>query len=112
MEYLKIDEIAKEWGIGVRRVQLLCASGKIEGAVRFGRDWMIPKDAQKPLDGRTKAGRTLVNEDMPMPRKTPFLYMTDLYHTPGSADSVGESLAYNHEAQVLFEAEVAYSRAI
>ena len=110
MEYLKIDEISKNWGIGVRRIQLLCASGKIEGAVRFGRDWMIPKDARKPLDGRTKAGRSLISEDMPLPRKTPFLYMTDLYHSPGTADSVGESLTYNHEAQVLFEAEVAYSR--
>lgn len=110
MEYLKIEEIAKIWGLGVRRVQLLCSSGKIEGAVRFGRDWMIPRNAQKPVDGRTKAGRTLVNQDMPLPRKTPFLYMTDLYHTPGTADHVGESLAFNHEAQVLFEAEVAYSR--
>ncbi len=110
MEYLKIDEIAQKWGVGVRRVQLLCASGKIEGAVRFGRDWMIPKDAKKPVDGRTRAGRNPTNEDMPLPRKTPFLYMTDLYHKPGTADAVGESLAYHHEAQVLFEAEVAYSR--
>ena len=110
MEYLKIDEAAKKWGLGVRRVQILCAEGKIEGAVRFGRSWMIPKEAKKPVDGRTKAGRMLANEDMPLPRKTPFLYMTDLYHTPGRADAVGESLAYNHEAQVLFEAEVAYSR--
>ncbi len=110
MEYLKIDEIAEKWGIGVRRVQILCADGKIKGAVRFGRSWMIPKDASKPIDARTKAGRTHVNEDMPLPRKTPFIYMTDLYHTPGSADNVGESLSYNHEAQVLFEAEVAYSR--
>ncbi len=110
MEYLKIEEIAKEWGLGVRRVQLLCSSGKIEGAVRFGRSWMIPKNAVKPIDGRTKAGRTLSQQDMPLPRKTPFLYMTDLYHTPGTADSVGESLSFNHEAQVLFEAEVAYSR--
>ena len=110
MEYLKIDEIAKKWGIGVRRVQLLCAAGKIPGAHRFGRDWMIPKDAQKPADGRTKAGRMGLDEDMPLPRKTPFLYMSDLYHTSGDADKVGASLAYNHEAQVLFEAEVAYSR--
>ena len=110
MEYLKIEEISKKWGIGVRRVQLLCAGGKIKGAVRFGRDWMIPRSAKKPVDGRTKAGRTLLNENMPLPRQTPFLYMSDLYNTPGSADSVGESLAYNHEAQVLFEAEVEYSR--
>ena len=110
MEYLKIEEIAKQWGISIRRVQLLCADGKIEGAVRFGRAWMIPKNTNKPIDGRTKAGRSLINEDMPLPRKTPFLYMSDLYNTPGAADEVGASLSYNHEAQVLFEAEVAYSR--
>ena len=110
MEYLKIDEAAKKWELGVRRVQILCAEGKIEGAVRFGRFWMIPKEAKKPVDGRTRAGRMHTSEDMPLPRKTPFLYMTDLYHTPGTADAVGVGLAYNHEAQVLFEAEVAYSR--
>lgn len=109
MEYLKIEEAAKKWEIGARRVQILCAEGKIEGAMRFGRSWMIPKDARKPVDGRTRAGR-MHSEDMPLPRKTPFLYMTDLYHTPGTADAVGEGLAYHHEAQVLFEAEVAYSR--
>ena len=110
MEYLKICEVAKRWGLSERGVQALCAQGKIEGATRFGRSWMIPKDAKKPIDGRTKAGKTRENADMPLPYKTPFLYMTDLYHTPGTADSVGKSLSYNHEAQVLFEAEVAYSR--
>ena len=110
MEYLKICDVAKKWGLSERGVQALCAQGKIEGATRFGRSWMIPKDAKKPIDGRTKAGKSRENADMPLPRKTPFLYMTDLYHMPGTADSVGESLSYNHEAQVLFEAEVAYSR--
>ena len=110
MEYLKIDEIAKKWNVGVRRIQTLCAAGKIPGAVRFGRDWMIPSDAQKPLDGRTRAGRLGEREDMPLPRKTPFLYMTDLYRVPGDADRVASQLSYHHEAQVLFEAEVAYSR--
>ena len=110
MEYLKICEVAKMWGLSERGVQALCAQGKIEGATRFGRSWMIPKNAKKPLDGRTKSGKAHANEDMPLPRKTPFLYMSDLYHTPGTADSVAETLAYNHEAQVLFEAEVAYSR--
>ena len=110
MDYIGIDEVAKKWGLSKRFVQVLCANGRIEGATRLGRAWMIPKNAQKPIDGRTKAGKSLEGKDMPLPRKTPFLYMTDLYHTPGTADAVGESLAYNHEAQVLFEAEVAYSR--
>lgn len=110
MEYIGISEVAKRWGLTPRNIQMLCVDGKIEGATRFGRNWMIPKNAKKPIDGRTKAGRSLVNENMPLPRKTPFLYMSDLYNTPGTADEVGESLSYNHEAQVLFEAEVAYSR--
>ena len=110
MEYLKICEVAKKWGLSERGVQALCAEGRIEGVTRFGRSWMIPKNAKRPIDGRTRSARARANEDMPLPRNTPFLYMSDLYHTPGTADSVGESLEYNHEAQVLFEAEVAYSR--
>ena len=110
MDYISIDEAAKKWGLSKRFVQVLCANGRIEGATRLGRAWMIPHNAKKPIDGRTKAARSKRDADMPLPRKTPFLYMTDLYHTPGTADDVGESLAFNHEARVLFEAEVAYSR--
>ena len=110
MDYIGIDEVAKKWGLSKRFVQVLCANGRIEGATRLGRAWMIPRNAKRPIDGRTKAARAAYDADMPLPRKTPFLYMTDLYHTPGTADEVGESLSYHHEAQVLFEAEVAYSR--
>ena len=113
MEYLKIKEVAQKWEISPRAVQILCADGRVEGAVRFGRVWMIPKNAQRPVDGRSKAGRDQkdVGEgDMPMPRKTPFLYMTDLYNTPGTADEMALALDNHHEARVLFEAEVAYSR--
>lgn len=114
MDYLKIDEVAAKWGISKRRLQTLCSEGKIEGATRFGRAYMIPKTAKKPVDGRTRAGRQeffdMLNANMPMPRKTPFLYMTDLYSMPGTADESCERLSDNHEAQVLFAAEVAYSR--
>ena len=109
--YIKIDEAAAMWGISTRRVQKLCADGKIEGVIRYGRDWMIPQNATRPIDGRTKAGReSQPSDDMPLPRKTPFLYMSDLYRVPGTADEVAKGLLYNHEAEVLFRAEVAYSR--
>lgn len=114
MEYWKIDEIAAQWGISPRRLQTLCAEGKIDGATRFGRAWMIPKDAHKPMDGRTKAGREVqlrgTRADMPMPRKTPFLYMTNLYNAPGCAEKASATLAGNPEAQILFEAEIACAR--
>ena len=114
MKYMTIDEIAKKWGVSKRRVQALCTAGRIEGAMRHGRAWMIPETAERGADGRTKAGRqertSAVVTDMPLPRKTPFLDMTDLYTVPGTADAAIERLAYNHEAEVLFEAEIAYLR--
>ena len=46
------------WGISERRVQVLCANGKIVGAKRLGdKVWIIPSDATKPIDGRTKIAR-------------------------------------------------------
>ena len=110
LHYINIEEASKKWGVTPRRIQILCASGKIEGAMQIGRAWFIPKNTKKPPDGRTKRGRQKVAENMPLPRKTPFLYMTDLYRIPGSADEVTENLSYNPEARILFEAEVAYSR--
>ena len=34
----------------------MCAEGKIQGAVKFGRDWTIPVNAEKPRDARVKSG--------------------------------------------------------
>ncbi len=75
---------------------------------------MIPKDAPKPIDKRTKQARENKaaegDADLPMPRKAPFLDMTDLYTVPGSAGEVIKGLSWHPEAQILFEAEIAYSR--
>ena len=115
MEYLNIRETAEKWGISQRRLQILCQSGKIEGATRFGKAWMIPRTAQKPIDGRTKASKDHVSSALPggnmtMPRKTPFLHMTDLYSDAGDAEKSIAALASNPEAQTLFAAEIAYSK--
>ena len=114
MDYLKIEEVAISWGISQRRIQTLCAEGKIKGAVRFGRAWMIPKDAQKPLDKRTKEGKkpegSVIAQDMPLPRRTPFIHMTDLYSTVGDISSSIESLSDNPEAQTLFITWISYSK--
>lgn len=112
--YIQLKEAAEKWNISVRRVQTLCANGRIPNVIRMGRDWMIPKDAPKPIDGRTKASREAEvekrNVPMPMPRKTPFLYMTNLYTVPGCAEEAIAALAYNPEAQTLLAAEIACAK--
>ncbi len=54
MNYIKASQAAEKWGISPRRVRMLCAEGKIEGAIQKGKLYMIPEDAQKPADGRVK----------------------------------------------------------
>ncbi len=55
--YVTIKEMAARWNMTPRWVQMRCADGKIPGAVKFGRDWAIPKDAEKPADGRVTTGK-------------------------------------------------------
>lgn len=56
-EYLTIKEVAEKWNISTRRVQKMCADGLIPGVSKFGKSWVIPKDADKPKDGRVKNGK-------------------------------------------------------
>lgn len=57
MEYVTPKDKAAEWGITQRRVEILCDNGRISGAYRLGRVWAIPKNAEKPMDGRTKIAK-------------------------------------------------------
>ena len=58
--YLSTRQTAERWGISERRVRLLCAEGRVPGAVRDGRSWLIPREAVKPVDGRRRNLPTLV----------------------------------------------------
>ena len=39
-----------------------CAGGRIPGAVKMAGVWLLPKTAEKPIDGRTKQGKELRHE--------------------------------------------------
>lgn len=109
-DMLTVQQTAEKWNMSIRGVQNLCKLGKITGAVRFGASWMIPADAQRPADKRRKEVKENEAEPRPLIRKSPFLDMTDLYNTPGTADECIEALSFHPEAQALFAAEIAYSR--
>ena len=49
-------EMALIWNISVRAVSNLCKSGRISGAVKNGKNWEIPDEATKPVDGRISSG--------------------------------------------------------
>ena len=51
---MTVKEAAKLWDISERRVMVLCKEGKIQGAQKEGRFWVIPTNAEKPADARYK----------------------------------------------------------
>ncbi len=107
MEYLSVEQTARKWGVTLRRVQDLCKSGAIENAVRFGRAWMIPVSAKKPLDRRAKGVKEAKSEpNLPMPRKNPLLICSDLYGEPGTSYEVLKSLENNIEAAMMFKSQL------
>lgn len=57
LDYISVQQAADKWGISERRIQKLCEESRIDGAVRFGHAWAIPKAAEKPADKR-KTRRT------------------------------------------------------
>ena len=56
MNYIKVSQAAEKWGLSTRRVRLLCAENRIEGVIKRGKLYMIPENAPKPVDGRTRKG--------------------------------------------------------
>lgn len=58
MKYMSISEASIKWKISDRRIRVLCKEERIEGAVKFGRNWSIPYDATKPADARISQNKT------------------------------------------------------
>ena len=57
MDYMTLREASEKWGISTRQINYYCTEDRIPGAVKMAGVWLIPKDAEKPADGRTRQGR-------------------------------------------------------
>lgn len=55
MDDMTWKETAVKWGVSPR-------SGRIPGAVKMAAIWLVPKDTEKPMDGRTKQGKERKHE--------------------------------------------------
>ena len=104
MKLITVKQAAEKWGVTVRHVQGLCKEGRIKGATRWERTWMIPEYAVLPKKSNA------VKPTLPMPKKSPFLDMTSIYSEVGTAERASAMLENNPEAQVLFDAQIAYRR--
>lgn len=60
-------EKAIEWNISTRAVNVMCQNGKIEGVKKEKGVWLIPNNAEKPIDGRTVNGKQNSTKLKPLP---------------------------------------------
>ncbi|WP_303149525.1 AAA family ATPase [uncultured Cloacibacillus sp.] len=56
VSFISVKDAAKLWGITDRQIYNLCRNGRIKGATKVGRSWMIPGEIEKPVDLRVKTG--------------------------------------------------------
>lgn len=52
LSFISAKEAAKKWNISQRRVSVLASENRINGAMMVGNMWIIPSNAEKPLDKR------------------------------------------------------------
>lgn len=102
MNYRSVQEMAELWQLSERQVQRLCSDGRVSGARRFGNNWMIPENAQKPDDLRYRWARATVASHTVMP-----LLSADFL--PGRAWETAQSFADEAE-QLVALAEWHYFR--
>lgn len=54
MDFMTLKEASEKWEITPRQINYLCTAGRIPGAVKMATIWLVPKDAEKPVDRRYK----------------------------------------------------------
>ena len=67
-EMMTVKQASQRWGIFDSRITKLCREGKIIGAIKDGKSWLIPADTPKPADNRYKSqSNTPKPERLPLP---------------------------------------------
>lgn len=56
-DYITVKEAAKKWNVKLRTAHNYLENGRIPNAIKFGYNWLIPKDSEKPKDRRFRDAR-------------------------------------------------------
>lgn len=94
MEYITTKEASAKWGISTIRITVLAKEGRIPGAQRLGRSWLIPATATKPKELKPNHYHSAENET-----KDDFSF--PLYHFRPDWSYLKESSLSEQERQLL-----------
>jgi DNA-binding CsgD family transcriptional regulator len=110
MDYMTASEAAKKWSISGRAITYHLKAGRIPGAVKKEKLWLIPANAERPADKR-KGNQTL-------PKSTPLDLLADLSYVSSSStkpmpihnpDAILESIE-EERIRLIYEMELSYLR--
>ncbi|MBN2796522.1 MAG: Fic family protein [Clostridia bacterium] len=97
MKYISVNEASSKWNISDRRIRVLCSEGRIEGAVKIGRNWSIPDDAKKPADRREKSHMEYLGLDFD------FEYIDELKEKTDKHRPLSKNLAKSLHEKLIIE---------
>jgi DNA-binding transcriptional MerR regulator len=63
MDYLTAVEFSEKWGISSRMIAYYCETGRIDGAIKKGKVWLIPISAERPADKRFSKSKIVIQEN-------------------------------------------------
>ena len=82
--YLSVREAAEKWGVSERRINQYCSEGRIPGAEKIGKAWVIPADADKPGDPRKRKNQSVSHKPPNAPELFPgFMPLLNTRFEPG-----------------------------
>lgn len=95
MEYITTKEASAKWGISTIRITILANEGRIPGAKRLGKSWLIPAGATKPTPRKAR-----------QPKNDPDNFSFPMYHFRPDFSYIKKS-ELSPEQQRLLTAETA-----
>ncbi|MDF2985292.1 MAG: transcriptional regulator MerR family [Eubacterium sp.] len=63
MNYLTAAEFSKKWDVSSRMIAYYCETGRIDGATKKGKLWLIPAHTEKPADKRYLRNKIVIQDN-------------------------------------------------
>ena len=69
--FISTKQMAEKWNMSDRQVRKLCEAGKIDGAIRVGKVWSIPSNAQKPINKKINLDEEIAKKRLQLSKMRP-----------------------------------------
>lgn len=109
MDYITAREAAGKWGVSGRSINYHLVAGRIPGAVKKGKLWLIPANAQRPADKRRR-GPALLEQVLSLSDDLYAIIAATAAPMPDHNPDAILDIACGEGARIHYEAELAYLR--